>query len=427
MGWPSLAAAFGLRPPRAPRTARPPGVGTAGHPGAGTAGRRGARAARRGGLAAAAVTALGVLCTGCGGQASAAGGDPYTIGLVTSQTGTASQLGVGELRGARLAVDQINRAGGVNGHRLTLRTADDQSNPAQAVLAARKMLAQVGAIIGPSVAGSCNAVAPLATSGHRIDYCLSPGIRPAPGSTTWSSSADTRALAERLVGYWHRRGITRIGLLTTTDASGIDGARAVHEAVANEPGMRLTGAAGYDPNAISVTPQLQVAGGGHPQALVVWASGAAAGVAFKGLAQSGSTLPVATTDANLTFTFMQRIAEYAPKTLLIPATRDFWADQAGGGDAADLVRSYQTAYRHRFREQPDFGPGVAYDAVHLFAQALHSAKGDPEEAVTELSRTSAYQGVLGTYSFAPSDHRGLGADDVAVVRATAKGFTYAGR
>ena len=130
--------------------------------------------------------------------------------------------------------------------------------------------------------------------------------------------------------YWHGRGITRIGLLTTTDASGLDGAHAVRAAVAKVGGMRLTGTASYDPNAISVTPQLQTATGGRPQALVVWASGSAAGVAFKGLAQAGNTLPVATTNANLTFTFMQRIADYAPRTLLIPATRDFWG-AAGRG------------------------------------------------------------------------------------------------
>ncbi|WP_255951198.1 ABC transporter substrate-binding protein [Streptomyces odontomachi] len=378
---------------------------------------------------AAAVAALVALCSACGGGVSASSGDPYTIGLVTSQTGSASQLGVGELRGAQLAVAQLNARGGVNGHRLTLRTADDQSNPAQAVLAARKMLGQTGAIVGPSVAGSCNAVAPLATSGHQIDYCLSPGIRPTPDSTTWSASADTEALADRLVDYWHRRGVTRIGLLNTTDASGLDGAHAVREAVRKVPGMHLTGAAGYDPNAISVTPQLQAARAGRPQALVVWASGAAAGVAFKGLAQAGSTLPVATTDANLTYTFLGRIADYAPKTLLIPATRDFWGDQASGSDAgsAARVRSYQHAYRARFGESPDFGPGVAYDAVMLVARALEHADGDREDAVKELTRLRDVPGVLGTYTFGPADHRGLTIDDVAVVRAGRGGFTYAGK
>lgn len=413
MYWPNPIAAF-----RARRPGAPPGRGVRAS---------GVRRHRPTTVSVAATAALSALCAGCGGGVSAASGSPYTIGLVTSRTGSASQLGVGELRGAQLAVAKINAEGGVNGHKLSLRTADDQSNPAQTVLAARRMLAQVGAIVGPSVAGSCNAMAPLATSARRIDYCLSPGIRPKPVSTTWSASADTEALADRLVDYWHKRGVSRIGLLSTTDASGIDGAHAVHQAIGKVSGMRLTGAASYDPTAISVTPQLQVASGGRPQALIVWASGAAAGVAFKGLSQAGSTLPVATTDANLTFTFMKRIADYAPKTLLIPATRDFWGAQAGGGAGAAQVRAYRNAYRDRFGEQPDFGPGVAYDAVMLVARALRDAQGDPEAAAERLTRLRSFQGVLGTYSFDTTDHRGLGIDDVAVVRWNGADFTYAGR
>ncbi|MEU9348529.1 ABC transporter substrate-binding protein [Streptomyces sp. NPDC048278] len=369
---------------------------------------------------------LATWCTGCGGSVSASESGSYTIGLITSQTGSASQLGAGELKGAQLAVDTVNAAGGVGGHRLELRASDDQSNPSQTVLATRRMLSWADAVVGPSVAGACNAAAPLTTSARIIDYCLSPGIRPAAGSTTWSASASTEALAERLVGYWQRRGITRIGLLHTTDASGIDGARALRSAVAGAEGMRLTGVADYDPGAISVTSQIQIATGGRPQALVVWASGAAAGVAFKGLKEAGNTLPVATTDANLTFTFMQRIASYTPRTLLVPATRDFWGDQVNG-DAADRVRDYQAAYRKRFRETPDFGPGVAYDAVLLVARALQRAEGNPRQAVRELERLADFHGVLGTYTFGPNDHRGLTVDDVAVVRATRGGFTYAGR
>jgi branched-chain amino acid transport system substrate-binding protein len=377
-------------------------------------------------LAVAAMTVLAAACTACSGAAAASGRDPYTIGLITSQTGPASQLGVGELHGARLAVAEVNARGGVNGHRLSLRTADDQSNPEQAVLATRKMLPRVGAIIGPSVAGPCNAVAPLADQENLINYCLSPGIRPRPGSTTWSASADTQTLAQRLVGYWHKRGVTRIGLLSTTDASGINGALSVRAAVAGEPGMRLTGAASYDPTAISVTSQLQVATGHRPQALIVWASGAAAGVAFKGLSQQGNTLPVATTDANLTYTFLQRIAAYAPRTLLIPATRDFWASQAGGRSGARQA-AYRGAFLHRFHQEPDFGPGVAYDAVKLVAEALRRSGGDAAAAVKDLAGMRTFPGVLGTYSFSASDHRGLGIDDVAIVRATRNGFDYEGR
>ncbi len=390
------------------------------------AGARGSRSRRPVVLVVAAMTVIGATTSGCSGAATAAERDPYDIGLIASQTGAASQLGVGELHGAQLAVDEINARGGIDGHRLTLRSADDQSNPEQAVLATRRMLPQVGAIIGPSVAGTCNAVAPLADQEHLVDYCLSPGIRPRPGSTTWSASADTETLARRLVGYWRARGVTRIGLLTTTDASGLDGARSVRAAVAGTRGMRLTGAASYDPTAISITPQLQVATGGRPQALIVWASGAAAGVAFKGLSQQGNDLPVATTDGNLTYTFLQRIAAYAPRTLLIPATRDFWGPQAGG-DTGGRQTAYRRAFSHRFHQEPDFGPGVAYDAVMLVAAALDRSGGDPATTVKDLAGLRSFPGVLGTYSFTPADHRGLGINDVAVVRATRDGFAYEGR
>jgi branched-chain amino acid transport system substrate-binding protein len=367
-------------------------------------------------------------CAGCSASATAAGADTYTIGLIASKTGTASQLGVGELQGAQLAVDQLNARGGVDGHHLALDAVDDQSNPEQAVLAARRMISGTAAIVGPSLAGPCNAVIPLASSAGMVDYCLSPGIQPAAGSTTWSASAGTDTLLQRLLSYWHEQGITRIGLLYTTDASGVDGARAAHAALGTVRGMTLTGSAGYDPDAVSVTPQLQAATAGNPQALIVWASGAAAGVAFKGLAQLGSTVPVATTDANLTFAFVKRIAGYAPKTLLIPATRDFWAAQAATDQAtAQQEVAYHNGYQQRFDQQPDFGPGVAYDAVLLVARAIGQAHGNVADVAAELQRMHGVSGVVGTYNFSPADHRGLGLADVAVVRATANGFSYVGR
>lgn len=80
---------------------------------------------------------------------------------MVSQTGSGSQLGVGELQSAQLAVDRLNAAGGVNGRTVRLLSADDQSSPAQAVLAVHRMIGKVDALVGPSVSGPCKAVIPL--------------------------------------------------------------------------------------------------------------------------------------------------------------------------------------------------------------------------------------------------------------------------
>lgn len=383
---------------------------------------RSPRAHRLGPFGVAAALAL----SGCSATAAADDG-VYRIGLITSQTGPGSQLGVGELQGAKLAVKQINADGGVNGHELELITADDQSNPSQAVLQARKMLGRVDAFVGPSTSGPCKAIGPLAESAELIDYCLSPGLKPEPGGWQWSASVATRDLTSRLVDYWKSQGITRIGLLTQTDSSGAEGAVSTKEAIADVDGMELAGEATFSPDAVSVTAQLQQIARKKPQAIVVWATGAGAGVAFKGMGQVGLDVPVATTDGNLTYAFVDRVKNFLPDPLLIPATRDFWnPEEYPNDEVRELEASYHDAYASAHGEQPDFGPGVAYDGVYLVAEALERAKGDSAKARTELEKISDFDGVVGMYNFSVEDHRGLAEKDVAIVQATRDGFEFIG-
>ncbi|WOP17426.1 ABC transporter substrate-binding protein [Raineyella sp. LH-20] len=367
---------------------------------------------------------LALALGGCAAT-TAHGQDDYTIGLISSQTGPGSQLGVGELRGAQLAVEHLNAEGGVNGHKVRLISADDQSNPSQTVLQARKMLGHVDGLIGSSTSGPCKAIAPQAIRGQIVDYCLSPGIKPA--GYQWSSSAATIDLARELVDHWHGQGITRIALLSTTDASGIDGADSVKEAIKETPGMELATAATFTPDAVSVVSQVQQISASKPQAVVVWSTGAGAGVAFQGMAQAGLDLPVATTDGNLTYAFLKRIKAFLPDPLLIPATRDFWVDSAWTDPTVrELEDKYHADYLTKYGEQPDFGPGVAYDAVLVMAHAIDKAGGDHTKVKGALESTQGFPGVVGTYSFSAKDHRGLTQKDVGIVQATKDGFSYLG-
>lgn len=376
---------------------------------------------------AAGLVLAAVLCAGCSAAAGSQNDGAYKIGLIVSQTGSGSQLGVGELQGAQLAVDRLNSKGGINGHPVKLVTADDQSNPAQAVLAARRMLNQVDAIVGPSLSGPCKAVLPLAQSAKLVNYCLSPGVKPAAGGWQWSSSASTEDLAIRLLEYWKSKGITKIGLISTTDSSGVDGDKNT-KAAAKKVGVDVVADASYSNDAVSVTSQLQTISSAQPQALVVWSSGAAAGVAFKGAKEMGLQLPVGTTDANLTYSFLKRVKDYLPETLLIPSTQDFWwRNSDRGPDAQGLEQEYHDGFSTRFGAQPDFGPGVAFDAVTVTAQAVGQAGGDPGRARDVLQNLRDFTGVVGTYSFTPKDHRGLTKNDVAVVRASRDSFTYVGK
>jgi branched-chain amino acid transport system substrate-binding protein len=383
--------------------------------------------------APATVGALAVLllASACGSQTAGggSGGDngPYTFGVVTSQTGGASQLGVGELRGAQLAADYVNSKGGVNGHKIKIESADDQSKPDQALQQTRDMIAKkVTALVGPSVVANCNAVAPFVKDNGPVEYCLSPGIN--ASGFVWSASAKTDALAEETMNYWKGKGITRIAVINTTDASGTDGGRAA-SAAAQKAGLTVTSQVTYDPTAVSATAQLQQAMASNPQALVVWSTGTPVGVALKGIQELGIDLPVMTTDGNLAGAFLQRIADYTPKTLLIPATRDFWWDTLPKSDPAyNLEKQYHAAYEKKFNETPDFGPGVGYDAVLVLSEALKHAKSTSAADVRKaMESIDGFVGVVGTYHMSADDHRGLTVKDVAMVQAENGKFTYVGK
>jgi len=375
---------------------------------------------------AAAISAL-VLIAGCGSQGGSSADSGYTIGVLTSQTGAASQLGVGEQRGAQLAADYVNAHGGINGKQLKLEGADDQSQPNQALQQARPLLSKnVAALVGPSVVANCNATGPLVAQKGPVNYCLSPGID--ASGYVWSSSARTDALAEETMNYWKGKGITKVAVVNTTDASGTDGGRAALEA-AKKVGVTVTTQVTYDPTAVSATAQLQQAMAGGPQALVLWSTGTPVGVALKGIQQLGIKLPVMTTDGNLASTFLKRIADYTPDTLLIPATRDFWWQTLPTSDPSyALEKQYHDAYQAKYGEEPDFGPGVAYDAVLVIAEALKKANStDAAKIRTAMEGIQGFTGVVGTYHMSASDHRGLNVSDVAMVQAKDGKFTYMGK
>lgn len=117
-------------------------------------------------LAAALSTAL---LAGCGGEkkdSAAANADKYVIGASFELTGNVANYGKSTLSGLKLAVDQVNKAGGVNGKQLVVVESDNKSEPAESGNSVTKLITQdkVVAVVGPATSGCVFAATPVVTS-----------------------------------------------------------------------------------------------------------------------------------------------------------------------------------------------------------------------------------------------------------------------
>jgi branched-chain amino acid transport system substrate-binding protein len=105
------------------------------------------------------VLLVALLLAACGGDdEKGAGGsaEPIKIGALTSLTGNFAPWGVQVRDGMQLAVNEVNQAGGVNGRKLELVVADDQSKAEEGTRAIERLIEQdkvvaVGGIISSDV------------------------------------------------------------------------------------------------------------------------------------------------------------------------------------------------------------------------------------------------------------------------------------
>ena len=122
-----------------------------------------------------------VACASLLGVFGAHAADPYKINVILPLTGGAAFLGKGEQQTLQLLQSTVNKEGGISGQPLEFVFHDDQTNPQTTVQIANGILAEKPAVmLGSSIVAMCNAMAPLLKEGP-FDYCLSPGVHPAPG------------------------------------------------------------------------------------------------------------------------------------------------------------------------------------------------------------------------------------------------------
>jgi branched-chain amino acid transport system substrate-binding protein len=348
------------------------------------------------------------------GQTSvpAAGAKPIKIGALFSVTGPASFLGAPEEKTARMLVEKINAAGGVNGQQLELIIKDTAGSTEKAVSFAKQLIEEdkVLAIIGPSTSGETMQIKGLCEENRMpLVSCAAAEtiVNPVAKYVFKVPQKDSQAVTW-IYRTMKEKGITQIAILTSTEGFGVAGKKQL-EALAGPEGIEILVNEVYDKAATDLTDVLtKVKAKPGVQAVVNWSIVPAQSIVAKNMRQLGLDIPLFQSHGFGNPKYVQQ-AGVAAEGILFPAGRLLIVEELPvGHPQKQVLAAYKKDYESRYKEDVSTFGGHAYDALMIVVEALKKAGTPDREKVREaIENLQGFVGTAGVFNFSPADHTGL--------------------
>lgn len=188
---------------------------------------------------------------GCG-KGAEEGAEPYKIGVIAQLSGWAAPIARPAKDAFTWAVEQVNKNGGINGHHIEAIVYDTQSDATQVVLAARKLIYEDKVLAIASIgAGMEDAIEPLILTSEEVGIVIqSEGstskLLEAPATWIFCQSPPHSWSAADFYSFCKKRGLNRIGLLSSTASYGASGREQMLYS-ASKAGLTLVAASNLPP------------------------------------------------------------------------------------------------------------------------------------------------------------------------------------
>lgn len=350
-----------------------------------------------------------------------AGPEPYKIGAVFSITGVGSFLGEPEKKTAEMIAEEVNKAGGINGHPIELIVMDDESDATKCNLAVKKLIKrdEVPVIIGPTRSGESLAVASVAEEAQvpLISCASSYKIVTPIESRHWifKVAGSDKHVVGKMYDYMKAKGLLKVAIMT--DSSGF-GASAREEflALAPEYGITIVADERFGPQDTDLSAQLTKIRSVQPQAIVNWSVGPTQILAIKGWRDLGmDSIPLFQSHGFGNVKNLE-LAGSAAEGVLLPLARvNIGPLLPDDQPQKKVIMEYTKNYQERFKEPVSSFGGHAWDSMHLAINALKAVGPDRAKIRDHIENTKKFIGMHGIFNFSPQDHNGLTKDDLEMV------------
>ena len=338
-----------------------------------------------------------VLFTACVGGEKVSETETIKIGGLAPLTGSLAIYGVTTTNGANLAINEINKNGGILGKKVEYITLDTKGDSTEAVMAYNKLIDRgVSAIIGEITSKPSLAVAEIAAqdnmpmitpTGTQVDITeAGPSIFRVCFTNPYQGKVLAVLAKERL-----NADTAAIMINNSSDYS--DGIAKAFIEQADILGIKMTAKEGYADGDKDFRAQLTKIAAEQPDVLLV-----------PEYYEQASLIATQAREVGVKAVFIgsdgwDGITKTLDSSSYNAIENSYFTNHFSMQDTAPKIQNFLKSYKDTYNEDPSAFSALGYDAVYMVKKAVENAGSTDKEAVVDALKNIEYDGITGYLTF----------------------------
>lgn len=340
---------------------------------------------------------------GDSGNGNSAEGDTIKIGANLELSGAVASYGSSILDGAELAVKEINDAGGIDGKKIELISADNRSENAEATTAALKLIEQdkVVAMLAPATSGNSVATVEIAAE-NKVPIVTASGTAP---NITVNDDGKVNEYAFRTCFIdpfqgtvaanfaANELGAKNVAIFADNASDYAKGLAAAFKEQIEKNGGTVVGEEAYVAKDTDFRTQLTNLKGKNPDFIFIPGYYEEVGLIVKQARELGIDVPLMGADGWDSPTLVELAGGEA-------LNNTFITNHYSSGDPDEKIQKFVEAFKSENKDTaPNAFNALGYDTVYYLADAIERADEINGEAIQKaLAETKDLSLVTGTFS-----------------------------
>jgi branched-chain amino acid transport system substrate-binding protein len=325
------------------------------------------------------------------------GGDNVRVGVFMSLTGSTANFGISSVNGIKLAADEVNAAGGINGKQIELLVQDDRSDANEAATIVTKFVTQdqVHAILGEVASSRSIAAAPIAQNA-KIPMLTPSSTNPEvtkKGDYIFRSCFIDPVQGAAIAQFAAKSlGAKNAAIMVDRKNDYSTGLEKVIKETFEKMGGKIVAVQSYQEGDQDFNAQLTSLKGMNPEVIFVPGYYNDVGLIAKQAREKGISVPLVGGDG------WDSVQLYAIGGSALNGS--YFTNHYSPYDTDPKVQKFVNDYKARYGNVPDALAATAYDAARIMFDAIKRSKSLSGADIRDaLAGTKDYPGVTGTVTF----------------------------